>query len=58
MQGTSNTNANALSHALIVEENKVTHTMVQFSIIVAMNAGRFTVQEDGLPSRQKIDLKL
>ena len=56
--GRSNANADALSHAPIVEENKDTHAMVPFGIIVAINAGRSTVQEDDLSNRQRNDPKL
>ena len=56
--GRSNANADALSHAPIVEENKDTHAMVPFGIIAAINAGRSTVQEDDLSNRQRNDPKL
>ena len=56
--GRSNTNADALSHPPIGEENKETHTTVPFGIIAAINAGKSTVQEDDLPNRQRNDPKL
>ena len=39
-------------------ENKDTHAMVPIGIIVAINAGRSTVQEDDLSNRQRNDSKL
>ena len=41
-----------------MEENKDAHAMVPFGIIVAINAGRSTVQEDNLSNRQRNDPKL
>ena len=56
--GRSNANADALSRAPIVEENKDTHAMVPFGIIAAINASRSTVQEDDLSNKQRNDPKL
>ena len=56
--GKSNVNADALSQAPIAGTGKETERNVPFGIIAAINAGRSSVQEDGLSKRQRNDPKL
>ena len=57
LTGKSNVNADALSWAPIVKTDKETGRNVPFIIIAAINAGKSSIQEDGLSKKQRNDPK-